>query len=99
MAWGRQSSSDLQCVGIGGSLGVDLPRQPVPGAEFAIVGLLFMGSVDSTPDAPGGTLRVDTLSIAQGTADGLRHSAVYLGDEVTALIADGVAREMPREGI
>ena len=63
------------------------------GAEFAAVGLLFMGSVDSTPDAARGTIRVDTLSIAQGTADGLRHSAVYLRREVTTLIADGAAPE------
>jgi len=52
-----------------------------------------MGSVDSTPDAARGTIRVDTLSIAQGTADGLRHSAVYLRREVTTLIADGAAPE------
>jgi len=61
------------------------------GAEFAAVGLLYIGSIDSTPDAPAGTLRVDTLAVAQGTADGMRHSAVYEQPAVAELIADAMA--------
>lgn len=60
------------------------------GAEFAAVGLLYMGSVDSTPDAPEGTITVDTFAVTQGTIDGLRHSAVYEREDVVSLIAAGV---------
>lgn len=65
------------------------------GAEFARVGLLFIGGLDSTPDASPGTLEVETLADAHGTLDGLRHSALYLRPDIAAIVVAGVTRHGP----
>ena len=61
------------------------------GAEMSLVGLLYMGSVDSTPDAAEGALRVDTVTTTHATPDGLRHSGFYANKSVIEAIVAGVA--------
>jgi hypothetical protein len=65
------------------------------GAEFARVGLLYIGGLDSTPDASPGTLEVETLADAHGTLDGLRHSALYLRPDIATIVVAGVTRHTP----